>query len=117
MATAIPSRDEPSSQTLTLLCLWFHDCRERSHPLCINCLDKGHAQEAFKDPESCEHCRPLRLMLSTTKPSLGKVMDSLDSLPSLSGDVMSGKEELGDVEDDDGIHLTDIPGDSSGDGD
>lgn len=35
-------------------------------------------------------------------------MDSLDSLPSLSDDTVSGEGELGDDEDDNGIHLTEI---------
>lgn len=36
------------------------------------------------------------------------MVDSLDSLPSLSNDVVLGEVELGDDEDDDGINLTEI---------
>lgn len=45
---------------------------------------------------------------SATEPSWSEVMDSLDSLPSQSDDTVSGEGELGDDEDDNGIHRTEI---------
>lgn len=46
--------------------------------------------------------------LPATKSSWGKVMDSRDSLPSLSDDVVSGDGELGNDEDDDETNLTEV---------
>lgn len=92
-----------------------------SHPLCNNCLGREHAQEALEDSESCEHYRLLtsvglkrrlkcasislaplaseptataEAQLPAIEPSWGVVMDSLDSLSSLSDDVVSEEGRL-----------------------
>lgn len=102
------------------------------HLLFINCLGRELAQAALDDPESFDHYKTLtraglrrrlkqtsvsaapltskppakaEIQLSATGPSCGEVTDSLDSLHSLSDDLVSGEGQLGDDEDDDGINL------------
>lgn len=101
------------------------------HLLFINCLGRELAQAALDDPESFDHYKTLtraglrrrlkqtsvsaapltskppakaEIQLSATGPSCGEVTDSLDSLHSLSDDLVSGEGDLGDDEDD-GINI------------